>query len=365
MWTDIILLSDASTVLGGRGDTVTLFRAEDADAWLVLGVAFCVLLAIDLCVVAPRAQSIGLTAACAATIGWIACAGAFNAYVYFRFGHLAAWQWASAYSLEWLLSFDNLFVFHSIFAAYKTPEHMRHRPLFIGICGAVVFRFLFLYFAEYLMHSVWFTHIVFGLLLIVIGVRSALEDDEDEDGYPQWFAAKVTEWLPFVNYYDPRGAFFVKVRVTQNGQLAEPASSYGAVAMAATREAWRGTLLLMVLLCLEAADLVFAVDSVSAVVAQVNHLFLAYSAVVFAMLGLRSGYFVIDVLAATFGMFKYGIALLLVFIGAKLLASSWVTIRPEAVCAVMAATLAGSVLLSWALGRVRGHGSSASCDSAA
>jgi tellurite resistance protein TerC len=342
---------------------VTLFRAEEADAWLVLGVAFCVLLAVDLFLVAPRAQHLGFATACAATFGWVACAGAFNAYVYFRFGHVAAWQWASAYSLEWLLSFDNLFVFHSIFAAYKTPEHMRHRPLFIGIMGAVVLRLSFLSCAEYLMHSVWYMHIIFGLLLVVIGVRSALEDD-DEDGVPQWFAAKVTEWLPFVDYYDPKGAFFVKVRVTQSGQLAEPSSKYGAVAMTATREAWRGTLLLVVLLCLEAADLVFAVDSVSAVVAQVNHLFLAYSAVVFAMLGLRSGYFVIDVLAATFGMFKYGIALLLVFIGAKLLASSWVMIRPEAVCVIMAATLAGSVLLSWAMGRVRGP-ASAPCDSAA
>jgi tellurite resistance protein TerC len=342
----------AEATLGGPGDSVTLFRGDEADAWLVLGVSFAALLLVDLCLFAARPERMGFMLACMSTLGWIMSAVAFNAYVYWRFGHAAAWQWASAYSLEWLLSFDNLFVFHSIFTAYKTPEHMRHRPLFIGIMGAVLMRLSFLSGAEYLMHTVWFMHLVFGLLLVVIGVRSVLDDDEDDER-PHWIASKAAQYLPIVDWYDPSGAFFIKVRVGADGRpLAQPASSYGAVAMSATREAWRGTLLCVVLLCIEAADLIFAVDSVSAVVAQVNHLFLAYSAVVFAMLGLRSGYFIIDELATTFEMFKYGIAVMLVFIGLKLIFADYVTVRPEAVCAVLVFVLSASVGLSYALGKV-------------
>jgi len=344
--------TETEATLGGPGDSVTLFRGEEADAWLVLGVSFAVLILADLCLFAARPERMSFMLACVTTLGWVMCAVAFNGYVLYRFGHQAAWQWASAYALEWLLSFDNLFVFHSIFTAYKTPEHMRHRPLFIGIVGAVVMRLSFLSGAEYLMHTVWFMHLIFGLLLVVIGVRSVLDDDEDDER-PHWIASKAAQYLPIVDWYDPSGAFFVKVRVDANGLVPTgPPSSYGAVAMNATREAWRGTLLVVVLICIEAADLIFAVDSVSAVVAQVNHLFLAYSAVVFAMLGLRSGFFVIDVLAATFEMFKYGIAVMLVFIGLKLIFASYVSIRPEAVCAVLVFVLSASVGVSYAMGKV-------------
>jgi len=345
--------AESEVTLGGPGDSVTLFHGEEADAWLVLGVSFAVLVLVDLCLFAARPERMSFMLACVSTLGWVMCAVAFNAYVLWRFGHQAAWQWASAYALEWLLSFDNLFVFHSIFTAYKTPEHMRHRPLFIGIMGAVLMRLSFLSGAEYLMHTVWFMHLVFGLLLVVIGVRSVLSDDDEDDERPHWIASKAAQYLPIVDWYDPSGAFFVKVRVGVDGMVPTgPPSSYGAVAMSATREVWRGTLLVVVLICIEAADLIFAVDSVSAVVAQVNHLFLAYSAVVFAMLGLRSGFFVIDVLAATFEMFKYGIAVMLVFIGLKLIFASYVSIRPEAVCAVLVFVLSASVGVSYAMGKV-------------
>jgi tellurite resistance protein TerC len=335
-------------LIGGHPDTVTLFRKEDADAWLVLSLAFCALLTLDLCFLSRWKQSLTLKSALLMTLCWVLCGAAFNGYVFFRFGEMAAWQWASAYVLEWLLSFDNLFVFHSIFSMYKTPESMRHKPLFIGIMGAVVFRLGFLFVGEYLMHVFWYAHLGFGALLVVTGVRSAMDDD-DEDVADNAVVRLVTRNLPIVQYYSPDGAFFIKEKVHP------PAPEYGAVepARAEPKEAWRGTLLLLVVVCIEVADLVFAVDSVSAVVAQVNTLFLAYSAVVFAMLGLRAGYFVIDTLAHTFELFKYGISAILVFIGVKLIFSKVFYIPPTVVCMILVGTLATSVVLSVVVERVR------------
>lgn len=345
------------TLIGGSADSVTFFRKEDADAWLVLSLAFITLLTLDLIFLSHWKQRLSLHTALLTTLGWVMCGVGFNGYVFFRFGEEAAWQWCSAYVLEWLLSFDNLFVFHSIFSMYKTPETMRHRPLFIGIMCAVVFRLGFLFLGEYFMHVFWYAHLCFGALLVVTGVRSALDDD-DEDVSKNWFVQKVTQYLPIVERYDPSGAFFIKVP-DPNRETPPEERSYGSVeaGVQTPREVWRGTLLLLVLVCIEVADLIFAVDSVSAVVAQVNTLFLAYSAVVFAMLGLRAGYFVIDTLASTFELFKYGIATILVFIGLKLIFSKVVHIPPLIVCIILFGTLTTSVILSIMLEQIRAkHG---------
>lgn len=338
----------AATVeaIGGNADQVTLFRKEDADAWLVLSLTFGVLLTLDLVCLSQWKQKMTLSSALVMTVCWVFLGVCFNGYVYMRFGHDAALQWTSAYVLEWLLSFDNLFVFHSIFTMYKTPESMRHKPLFIGIIGAVVFRLLFLFVGEYLMHVFWYAHLLFGAMLVVTGIRSAMDDD-DEDVSQNWVVQKVTTWMPIVERYDPSGAFFIKVP--------DPAEekSYGSVESGQPREVWRGTLLLLVVVCIEVADLIFAVDSVSAVVAQVNTLFLAYSAVVFAMLGLRAGYFVIDTLASTFELFKYGISTILVFIGLKLIFSKVIEIPPTVVCLILLSTLTTSVILSVVVEKIK------------
>merc|ERR1719487_240342 len=113
-----------------------------------------------------------------------------------------------------------------------------------------------------------------------------------------------------------------------------------------SRKVWKGTLLILVVIAMELTDLVFAVDSISAIVAQVDDLFLAYSAILFAMLGLRSGYFIVELLAQTFRLFKFGIAAILIFIGAKLICSHWFSIPALVVLLVMPSTLGLSVVLS-------------------
>merc|ERR1719482_1047537 len=106
-------------------------------------------------------------------------AGCFCGWVAWWYTPAAAFMWASGYMLEWMLSFDNLFVFHLIFSVYGTPDHLKHKPLYYGICGAIFFRLLFIFIGEYAMHTLSFAHIVFGAFLIYTGVKSVTEGDDD------------------------------------------------------------------------------------------------------------------------------------------------------------------------------------------
>jgi tellurite resistance protein TerC len=243
--------------------------------------------------------------------------------------------------LEWLLSFDNLFVFHQIFLAFGTPADQRHKPLMLGICGAVVLRLVALAFAEYLFHSYWLMHFILGGFLVYTGARTLMEEDVDDENYSKgWFVQMAAKHLPIVDYYDKDGAFCVRV------DAAPKLDGYGSVEQGKERKVWRGTLLVLVVIAMEITDLIFAVDSISAIVAQVDSLFLAYSAILFAILGLRSGYFIVEILAQTFKLFKFGIAAILIFIGMKLIVSHWFSIPALVVLLVMPSTLGLSVVLS-------------------
>jgi tellurite resistance protein TerC len=265
-----------------------------------------------------------------------------------------------------MLSFDNIFVFHLIFQIYSTPDELKHKPLFWGICGAVFFRLIFLFIGEYMLHSLVFAHILFGGFLIYTGIQSVLADEEDDDPSKNWLVQFLSRRLPFVSYYDSKGAFFVKVPVDGASQPLlpsenTPASSstdteergYGTIDFSAirtqhphVRTETRATMLLLVVICLEVSDILFAVDSVSAIVAQVPDLYLAYTAAVFAMLGLRAMFFIVDELVHLFQFLKYGVAAILVFIGIKLILGKLVHIPPGIVCIILFATLGLSMLVS-------------------
>merc|ERR1719198_1668872 len=122
-----------------------------------------------------------MTRAILYTLFWVVCACGFACWVYWYYGKQSAFMWFSGYILEWMLSFDNLFVFHMIFQVYGTPDHLKHRPLYLGICGAVILRLMFIFLGEYLMHAMVFMHFVFGGFLVYTGLKTISEDDEDED----------------------------------------------------------------------------------------------------------------------------------------------------------------------------------------
>jgi len=366
-----------------RDSQYTLFRYEDWPAWATFTATFVVLLLFDNLVLHRNPKNMTIMRAVCYTLFWVLSACSFCGWVYWYYGPNQAAMWMSGYMLEWMLSFDNLFVFHLIFSVYATPDHLKHRPLYWGICGAVFFRLAFIFIGEYLVHAMFFMHFIFGAFLVYSGIKMFTADEEDEDPSQHPMVLWLQKRVPFVSAYDERGAFFVRVPVNDCGELALPegavkpcpprpeqqaetgtegASSirYGTVDFADA--AWvkagthhnsnargqlRATMLLLVVICLEISDLLFAVDSVSAIVAQVTDLFLAYTSAVFAMLGLRATFFIIDVLVRLFSLLKYGVGAVLVFIGIKLCCERLYRIPPAAVCLVMVASIAGSMVASW------------------
>jgi len=358
-------------------DHYRMFRAEDSTAWMTFTLVFVVLIFFDNFIVNRSNKALSMSFACLYTLFWVACACGFCGYIYWRFSSASAFNWMSGYLLEWMLSFDNLFVFHLIFQTYATPDKLKHKPLFWGICGAVFFRLLFLFIGEYMMHTVFFAHILFGAFLIYTGISSVTGDDEEEDPSKNPVVQWLSRQLPFVGAYDSRGAFFVKVALDERGEPilpdmrgwnplrtnpnhsqsddtgSSPERQYGTVDFAQVADSqpgarcqWRATMLFLVVVCLEVSDILFAVDSVSAIVAQVPDLFLAYTSAVFAMLGLRAMFFIVDELVKLFSLLKYGVAAVLVFIGAKLILSKMVHVPAGVVCFILFATLFSSMLAS-------------------
>merc|ERR1719272_961314 len=297
----------------------------------------------------------------------------FAGWVAWWYNPASAYMWLSGYMLEWMLSFDNLFVFHLIFSVYGTPTNMKHRPLFFGIVGAVVMRLAFIFIGEYLMHTMSFMQFVFGAFLVYTGIQTVAADEEDEDPSQQpvvlWLQSKV----PFVNVYGSKGEFFVQCPINENGEAdipeeaivlpeeSEPAETDQLVEeeehskkvtivdfsrCKSSRTERRATMLFLVCFALNFCDLLFAVDSVSAIVAQVNDLFLAYTSAVFAMLGMRAVFFIIDILVELFSLLKYGVAIILVFIGFKLILGHYYHIPASVVCVILVGAIAGSMIAS-------------------
>lgn len=411
--------------VGNAPVAVPKIRAKDADlhdwdSWAVFTSVFVLLLAFDHLVLHRKAEVMSFKRAALCTLFWIACAVAFNGYVYLKFGADAALNWAVGYALEWMLSLDNLFVFHLVFEMYGVPDHLKHKPLFIGIIGAVIFRLVFFVVGQALLHSNSWMHLIFGGFLVYTGVKAGITDDEDEDPSQNPLVKWLERRLPLLGGYDKDGSFFVRVQLDTTGAMVPPplASKFaeldetsallqrassprspnkcaprsaffrepsGLSRQTSPREAapedveplpdaprgqvpvWdtsagtstggrrelRATLLVLVVICLEITDIVFAVDSVTAILAQVPELFLAYTACTFASLGLRAMFFIIDELIRMFQWLRFAVAAILVFVGVKLIVSKMVYIPPGLVCVILAGTIAACMLLQVLLNRWR------------
>mmetsp|Transcript_11674 Transcript_11674/g.26009 ORF Transcript_11674/g.26009 Transcript_11674/m.26009 type:complete len:217 (+) Transcript_11674:661-1311(+) len=187
-----------------------------------------------------------------------------------------------------------------------------------------------------------------AFFLVYTGIKTATVDEDDEDPSQIPFVAWCIEKVNMVPRYCPQGSFFVKVPVDSEGKEVTGDSGYGTIRNnpAVVGFAWRATLLFIVVLCLELTDLIFAVDSVSAKVAQIPDVFMAYTSSVFAMFGLRSMFFVVDELVRYFTFLKYGLALILVFIGVKLCFSKWMHVPAGHVCLILVGVVVTCVMLS-------------------
>lgn len=343
-----------------------LFKEEDLVPWAVFTCVFVVLVVFDNAVLHRKAEKLSLLKSVLYTTFWIAVAAMFNVYVFWTRGLDDAFTWGTGYILEWMLSVDNLFVFHRIFSVFKTPDDQKHKPLFYGIIGAIVFRMIFFLIEEMLLYHVAWMHLVFGVFLIYTGIMAVSMDDDEDDEEPNQgadgehchsrlpgAAAYVHQYLvtyiDYVDRYDDEGRFFIPADA-ETFTATDPFDGADVFVKQTASEVaakpLRATRLLLVVVCLEVTDLVFAVDSVSAIVAQIPDLFLAYTACVFAMLGLRAMFFAIDELVKMFSLLQYGVALILILLGVKLILRSWIHVPPVVVCAVLITTLVLSICAS-------------------
>jgi tellurite resistance protein TerC len=356
-----------------KDNSYTLFRYEDWPAWVIFTTIFLTLIIFDNVILNRNPAALTVTRAVCYTLFWVVVAAGFCGWVAWWYSPAAAYMWWSGYMLEWMLSFDNLFVFHLVFTSYACPNNLKHRPLFFGILGAVVMRLVFIFAGQFLMHAMGFMHLVFGAFLIYTGIQTVMSDDDEEDPSQQPLVLWLQSHMKFVNVYDSSGAFFVKCPINEQGepdipddaivkQTEEPTENSPLVEdgkeekridvvdfsrlSGSQRTETRATMLFLVCFCLNLCDLLFAVDSVSAIVAAVNDLFLAYTSAVFAMLGMRAIFFLIDIMVELFTLLKYGVSFILVFIGVKLIVGKFYHIPSSIVCAVLVGAIGLSMVAS-------------------
>lgn len=335
-----------------------LYRHEDLGNWVAFFGIFTLLIIFDNFVLHRNNETPSFKKAVGYCAFWISTAAAFCGFVYWTRGVQAAFDWWTGYLLEWMLSVDNLFVFRTIFTVFRTPDTHKHKPLFWGIVGAVIFRMAFFILEEVMIHNFTWMHLVLGAFLVYTGVKMVLMDDDEASPEDNPILQRIFKVIPYVDSYSPEPRFFAKVPVDINTKetVLDPSaaaqllklSEKPPVELSGNAVVWqcRATRLMLVVVCLEITDVVFAVDSVSAIVAQIPDLFLAYTACVFAMLGLRATFFVIDELVKLFSLLSYAVAAILVFIGVKLALKGWIHIPPMVVCCILISTLSLTMVAS-------------------
>lgn len=268
--------------------------------WGAFAAAVLGLLALDLGVVNRRAHRPSLREAALWSAAWVALAAAFGLGIALTLGNAAALQFATGYLVEEALSVDNLFVFLLIFSYFQVPAELQHRVLFWGIFGALVMRGAMIGMGTVLLHQFAWITLVFGAFLVFTGVRLAFRGDDDAfDPAGNPVLKLVRRVLPVTDELHGK-RFFVRER-------------------AAGGERWAATPLFVVLVLLETTDLVFAVDSIPAIFGVTRDPFIVYTSNVFAILGLRSVYFLLAGVMDRFHLLRYGLAAVLAFVGAKML----------------------------------------------
>ncbi|HEY4394784.1 MAG TPA: TerC family protein [Polyangia bacterium] len=264
-------------------------------AWVVFGVVVAVMLALDLGVFHRRAHVIRGREALVWSFVWIAVALLFNLGVYLHFGANRGLEFFQAYLIEKALSVDNLFVFLAAFTFFAVPENLQHRVLFWGILGALITRGIFIAVGAALLAAFHWVTYIFGVFLVVTALRLLFGGDDEIRPEKNPLLALFRRFVRTTPDY--AGTHFF---VRQAGKL-------------------HATPLLMVLVVIEATDVVFAVDSIPAVFGVTRDVFIVYTSNIFAVLGLRALTFLVARLVQRLRYLKIGLALVLAFVGAKML----------------------------------------------
>ena len=265
--------------------------------WVIFIIIFVTVMAVDLFAVDSKETQINTKKAGRLTLIYITIALLFGVLIFFELGSESAASYYAAYAIELSMSVDNLFVFMVIFAAFAIPSKDQHRVLFYGILGAIFLRLLFVEVGADLLETFDWMMYIFGAILIYTAIKTAFSKSEGkktEDTLSYKLSKKINS-TP-----DLRGAKFL---VRENGKML-------------------ATPLLLCLIVIELSDIMFAFDSIPAALAISTDIFLVYTSNIFAVMGLRSMYFVIRDVLGNLRFLKYGLGVILMFIGLKMLLSA-------------------------------------------
>jgi tellurite resistance protein TerC len=292
--------------------------------WFWIGfIAFVLtMLALDLGVFHRDAHVVRPKEAGIWTAVWVALALLFAGGLYVLSGRHVALTFLTGYVVEEALSADNIFVMVLIFAYFRVPKVCQHRVLFYGILGALVMRGLFIAAGAALIARFHWILYVFGAMLVVTGIRMGIKSDEEFDGDQNKIVRAARRLLPFSKDFHGKHFFVVEA----GRKVATP--------------------LLLVLILVELTDLVFAIDSIPAIFGVTTDPFIVFTSNIFAVLGLRSLYFLLAAVVDRFHLLKYGLALILSFVGFKMLTERFIEIDIVLSLSIILGVLALSITAS-------------------
>lgn len=290
--------------------------------WVVFNIFVLGMLALDLAVFHRKSHVVRLKEALIWSAVWVVLALLFNLGVYFWRGPETALEFLTGYLIEKSLSVDNLFVFLLIFSYFRVPSLFQHKVLFWGILGALIMRAIFIAMGITLIQKFHWVIYIFGAFLILTGIKMALEKDKEIHPERNPVLRLFRRWMAVTEDYED-GKFFVK-----------------------RDERYLATPLFIVLLVVETTDVIFAVDSIPAILAITLDPFIVYTSNVFAILGLRALYFALAGIMQLFHYLHYGLSALLIFVGAKMLLADIYEIPVGIALGVVASVLLLSVIAS-------------------
>jgi tellurite resistance protein TerC len=296
--------------------------SDHISLWIVFNAFVLAMLALDLGVFHRKAHVVNIKEALGWSGIWIGLAFLFNLGIYFWWGRDRALEFLAAYLIEKSLSVDNIFIFVLIFSYFQVPSLYQHKVLFWGILGALIMRALFIAAGVTLIQKFHWIIYVFGALLIITGIRMALHKDKEIHPERNPVLRLFRRFVPTVKHYEG-SSFFVKI---DRRSFATP--------------------LFVVLLLVETTDVIFAIDSIPAVLAITTDPFIVYTSNVLAILGLRALYFALAGIMQLFHYLHYGLSAILVFVGSKMLLADIYKIPIGIALCVLAAILLISVLMS-------------------
>ncbi len=290
--------------------------------WVLFNLFVIAMLLVDLKVFHREAHKITVKESMAWTMVWISLALLFDLGIYFWQGEQKALEFLTGYLVEKSLSVDNLFVFLMIFSYFGVDEKYRHNALFWGIIGALVMRAAFILAGVALINKFEWVIYVFGAFLVFIGIKMAVKTDREIHPEKNPVINLVRKVVPLARDFAD-GNYFVR----EGGR-------------------WLATPLFVVLITIETTDIIFALDSIPAVLAISTDPFIVYTSNVFAILGLRALFFALSGVMNRFEYLNYGLAAVLVFVGVKMLLSQFAHIPVQYALGVVVAVLTVSIILS-------------------